>query len=149
VVGVSDPAVLELIAEALGELRHERALVVHGAPGLDELSPLGPTEILELRDGETRRWSFDPRAELGWPAFAAEELAGGGPAENVAVVLGVLKGERKGAARAAVLLNAGAALYVAGKADSLPEGISRAEAALDAGAGTRALERLRAASRRR
>lgn len=148
VVGVSDPAVLELIAEALAVLGHERALVVHGAPGMDELSPVDRTEVLELREGKTSRWSFDPQKELGWPAYEAAELAGGGPAENVATVVGVLKGERRGAARAAVVLNAGAAIYIAGKAGTLPEGILRAEEALDAGAGLDRLERLRTASRR-
>jgi anthranilate phosphoribosyltransferase len=148
VVGVSDPALLDLIAEALRELGHRRALVVHGAPGMDELSPLGPTEIRELREGEVRRWSFDPREELDWPSYDAEDLAGGGPSENLATVVGVLRGERRGAARAAVLLNAGAALYVGDRAASLAEGVSRAEEALDAGAGMERLERLRAASRR-
>lgn len=148
VVGVADAEVLPLIADALAMLGHERALVVHGEPGLDELSPLGATEVIELRGGETRRWRFDPREELGWPAYDAAELAGGTPSENVATVLGVLKGERRGAARAAVVLNAGAALYVAGMAGSLVEGVSRAEEALDAGAGTERLERLRRASQR-
>jgi anthranilate phosphoribosyltransferase len=69
VVGVSDPQLLPLIAEALAVLGHVRALVVHGAPGLDELSPLGVTSILELKEGEVTRWVFDPQQELGWPAY--------------------------------------------------------------------------------
>jgi anthranilate phosphoribosyltransferase len=148
VVGVADPKLLELIANTLRVLGHERALVVHGEPGLDELSPLGPTRILELVEGEIRDWSFDPREELGWPHFEPRELAGGSQAENAAMVAGVLKGEVGGAARAAVLLNAGAALYVGGKASTLPEGVHRAELALDRGAGWERLEALRVASAR-
>jgi anthranilate phosphoribosyltransferase len=148
VVGVADPDLLDLIANALRVLGHERALVVHGEPGLDELSPLGPTRILELRDGEVRGWTFDPRSELGWPSYDPAELAGGDQAENAAMVAGVLKGRVKGAARAAVLLNAAAALYVGDAADSLEEGVRLAEEALDRGSAWDRLEALRAASNR-
>src|SRR5690606_5504890 len=75
VVGVSDPKLLELVVGALQVLGHDRALVVHGEPGLDELSPLGPTDVLELKDGEVSRWRFDPVEALGWPRYEAEELA--------------------------------------------------------------------------
>lgn len=148
VVGVSDPSLLELIAGALLELGHERAMVVHGAPGMDELSPLGPTEVLELDGGRVSRRTFDPAAELGWPEFEARDLAGGERDENARTVLGVLKGEIGGAARAATVLNAGAALWTAGAAGSLVEGVARAEAALDGGAGVERLARLREASNR-
>jgi anthranilate phosphoribosyltransferase len=149
VVGVSDPGLLELIAGALRVLGHERALVVHGAPGMDELSPLGPTQVVELRDGELTRWSFDPAAELGWSGYDAAELAGGSQQENAAMVERVLQGATGGGARAAVLLNASAALYVGGRVENLREGVARAEEALDSGAGWHRLEALRAASRER
>jgi anthranilate phosphoribosyltransferase len=148
VVGVADPALLPLIAEALRVLDHKRALVVHGEPGMDELSPLGPTRILELDGSEIRDWVFDPREELGWPSYDARELAGGDQAENAALVTGVLQGRVGGGARAAVVLNAAAALYVGGTADSLIDGVRLAEGALDAGAGWERLEALRDASRR-
>jgi anthranilate phosphoribosyltransferase len=147
VVGVADPALLELVAGALRLLGHERALVVHGEPGLDELSPLGPTRVVELRDGVLTRWDFDPRDALGWEPGDPDELAGAEPDENARKIERVLKGELAGAARAAVALNAGAALYVAGLADTLREGALLAETTLREGDGWRRLELFRDASR--
>ncbi|HEX7091456.1 MAG TPA: anthranilate phosphoribosyltransferase [Longimicrobiales bacterium] len=146
-LGVAEPALLELIATALLELGHEHALVVHGAPGLDELSPVGPSEVVEVRDGRLLRYRFDPERQLGWTGLDASELAGGDPAENARLIEAVLEGRGRRAARAAVLLNAGAALYLAGRASSIEEGVHEATTALDAGAGWEALQRLRAASR--
>ncbi|HUE97384.1 MAG TPA: anthranilate phosphoribosyltransferase [Longimicrobiaceae bacterium] len=146
VVGVSDPALLELVARALAALGHEHALVVHGEPGLDELSPLGATRILEVRNGEIEAYDFLPDRDLGWSGFSAEDLAGGEPAENAAVIADVLQGRGKGTARAAVLLNAAAALLVADRVDSLVDGVAEAERALDGGAGWSQLERLRTAT---
>lgn len=147
VVGVSDPSLLELVAHGLAALGHERALVVHGEPGLDELSPLGPTEVLELDgDGEVRRYRFDPAEALGWPGYAPEELAGGEPEENARIVEEVLRGERSGAARAAVVLNAGGAIYLGGAAESIEEGVRVAERVVDDGAAHARLEMLRRAT---
>lgn len=143
VVGVSDPALLELIAGALAELGHDRALVVHGQPGLDEISPLGTTEVLEVADGRWERRTFDPVAELGWERFSAEGLEGGDRRDNAERVEGVLRSRLGGAARAAVVLNAGAAIYCAGLAPSLVDGVRAAESALDAGAGWAKLQELR------
>ncbi|HVG44549.1 MAG TPA: anthranilate phosphoribosyltransferase [Longimicrobium sp.] len=143
VVGVSDPSLLELIAGALAELGHDRALVVHGEPGLDELSPLGTTQVLEVADGGWTRRTFDPAAELGWGPIPAAGLEGGDREENAAKVEAVLRGDLGGAARAAVVLNAGAAIYCADLAPSLVDGIRAAEAALDAGKGWAKLEELR------
>ncbi|HEX7050972.1 MAG TPA: anthranilate phosphoribosyltransferase [Longimicrobiales bacterium] len=148
VVGVPDPALLDLVAGALLELGHERALVVHGAPGLDELSPLGPTEVVELRDGALHRERLDPAERFGWHRFEPAELAGGDPNDNARIVMGVLEGRVAGAARAAVTLNAGAALYVAGAVETLDAGVADAERVIDAGAAVGVLERLRAASQR-
>jgi anthranilate phosphoribosyltransferase len=146
VVGVSDPALLELIAGALAELGHERALVVHGQPGMDELSPVGITEMIEVREGATRRRTFDPAAELGWEGFSPAGLAGGDRQENAETVEGVLRGTVAGVARAAVTLNAGAAIYCAELAPTLVDGVRAAEAALEAGQGWAKLEELRAAA---
>jgi anthranilate phosphoribosyltransferase len=147
VVGVSDPALLELIAGALLELGHERALVVHGQPGMDELSPLGPTEILEVDGGKITRRTFDPVEELDWPRFDLLGLEGGEREDNARKIEGVLRGEIGGSARAAVVLNAGAAIYCAGMADSLVAGVALADESLEAGAGYAKLEALRRATR--
>jgi anthranilate phosphoribosyltransferase len=145
VVGVADPALLELIAHALVELGHERALVVHGEPGMDELSPLGATEVLEVADGRVTRFRFDPAETLGWTVERAG-LEGGERDENARKIDGVLRGEIRDAARAAAVLNAGAAVYVGGTAESLTEGIRRAEAALDDGTAYAKLQALREAT---
>lgn len=147
VVGVADPRLVPLIAEALLELGHERALVVHGEPGLDELSPLGMSEGFEIRDGQIRPFRFDPAERLGW-RYRVEELAGGEPHENARIIEGILQGRRDGGARAAAVLNAGAALYVAGLADDIEDAVLEAERVLDSGAAYDALERLRRAARR-
>lgn len=145
VVGVADPARLELIAGALTELGSAHSLVVHGAPGLDEISPLGPTEVIEIRDGATRRWTIDPEA-LGIRGIVASDLAGGEPAQNATVIERVLLGKGTKGAEAAVLLNAAAAIYVGGMAGSLEEGLAVAREALAAGKGWDALGRLRSAA---
>lgn len=145
VVGVADPAFLELVVRALAELGHERALVVHGEPGLDELSPCGPTRVAELREGVVSTWQVTP-GELGLDEVHPRELAGGEPEENAAVVRAVLAGDR-GAARTAVLINAAAAYYVAGRVGSLKEGARAAEQAIDSGAAAAVLEKLVSASR--
>jgi anthranilate phosphoribosyltransferase len=148
VVGVADPDVLELVAGALRELSHEHALVIHGAPGLDELSPLGVTTGFEVRGPTLRPFRLDPADLFGSTPFDPTDLAGGDPADNARLVNAVLRGETGGAARAAVTLNAGAALYLAGATPDLAAGVQRAEATLDAGDGMAALERLRAATDR-
>ncbi|HEY0776886.1 MAG TPA: anthranilate phosphoribosyltransferase, partial [Gemmatirosa sp.] len=150
VVGVADAHRAPLIAGALADLGAVHALVVHGEPGLDEVSPLGPTHVYEIvapdpgAPREVREWTIHPEA-LGLRVSDASELAGGEPAENARVVLDVLGGGGTAGARAAVLLNAGAAVYVAGLAPTYEAAVERARAALDGGLGLRTLERLRAA----
>ncbi|MFO8174618.1 MAG: anthranilate phosphoribosyltransferase [Gemmatimonadota bacterium] len=145
-VGVAEPGILWLIVEALRELGHRRALVVHGTPGMDELSPLGPSQVAELmEDGSIQEGMLAP-GQLGFSAITADALAGGSPEENARVVLRVLRGEDDGGARAAVLLNAAGALYVAGKGESLPHALELARESLEMGAGLRKLEELREAS---
>lgn len=145
VVGVAEPARLELLANALGALGSVRAMVVHGEPGLDEISPLGLTQVREVRAGEVHHWTIDPHA-YGLPLAAVDDLAGGEPMQNARVIEAVLAGGGPPGARAAVLLNAAAALYVS--RDDLPfaAAVHRASGALDTGAGAAALARLRATS---
>jgi len=112
VIGVADRGRLDLIAGALHELGTERALVVYGEPGMDEISPVGLTHVRELHGGRAiREWTIDPAA-YGFIALDADELAGGEPADNARIVRAVLGGEGSAAAEAAVALNAAAALYV-------------------------------------
>jgi anthranilate phosphoribosyltransferase len=145
-VGVAEPGILWLIVEALRELGHKRALVVHGSPGMDELSPLGPTQVAELReDGAIQEGMITP-GQLGFSAISAESLAGGSPEENAGIVTRVLKGQEGGGARAAVVLNAAGALYVAGRGETLPEAMALASESLDSGAGYAKLEELREAT---
>ena len=147
VVGVADPAFIDLVVRALMELGHDRALVVHGEPGLDELSPCGPTRVAELRNGRLSSYEVTPEG-LGLDPVAPEELAGGEPEENAAVVRAVLAGDEGGAARTAVLINAAAAFQVAGRTDSLSDGVAAATESIDSGAAAAALDRLIRASRR-
>ncbi|MFH1764151.1 MAG: anthranilate phosphoribosyltransferase [Gemmatimonadota bacterium] len=145
-VGVAEPGILWLIVEALRELGHTRALVVHGSPGMDEMSPLGPTQVAELReDGAILEGMITP-GQLGLGTYPVGSLAGGTPEENARIVTRVLEGKEQGGARAAVLLNAAGALYVSGWGDSLPEALGLAREGLDSGAGLRKLEELKAAS---
>jgi anthranilate phosphoribosyltransferase len=121
------------------------SLVVHGAPGMDEVSPLGPTTVIELRGREVKRWTIDPE-RLGFTGIAAAELAGGEPAQNALVIERVLVGKGPRGAEAAVVLNAAAAIYVSGAAESLAAAVVIAREALEAGKGWDALGRLRRAS---
>jgi len=145
VVGVADAARVPLIAGALRALGAVHALVVHGAPGMDEVSPLGTTDVVEIRDGATRHWQINP-ASLGFGAGVAEELVGGPPSQNAAAVLAVLQNEAPPTAVAAVVLNAAAALYVSGSGPSdYGDAVNLAREGLRAGVGVDALERLRTA----
>jgi anthranilate phosphoribosyltransferase len=144
VVGVADANRVDLIAGALALLGTTRALVVHGAPGMDEVSPLGPTLVREVRDGSVQTWTIDP-AIAGYDGIVPEDLHGGEPAENAALIEQVLRGGGPPAARAAVVLNAAAAIYVADLAPSFERAVEDARSALERGAGAHALDALRAA----
>ncbi len=147
VIGVADQRRLGLIGGALQALGTTHSLIVHGAPGLDEVSPLGSTTVLELVDGEARSWMLEPE-RLGVPAVAESDLAGAEPADNARVVTEVLGGRGRPGAIAAVTLNAAAAIYVSGIASDFPAALAIAREALRDGAGRDALERLRAVSKR-
>ncbi|HWC72624.1 MAG TPA: anthranilate phosphoribosyltransferase [Gemmatimonadales bacterium] len=146
VVGVADPDRAGIVAEALLRLGAEHALVVHGRVGMDEISPQGITDVWEVKDGSVRHWEIDPerfRLAIGDVA----ELQGGDPAANAERLERILaNGSADPSGLAAVLLNAGAAIYVAGIAGSLAEGIGRAREVVASGAARGALERLRKAT---
>jgi anthranilate phosphoribosyltransferase len=141
IVGVSRPEHTELLASALGRLGSERAWVVHGANGLDELSTTGHTKVSEWRDGAMRTFYVHP-GDVGLPVATLADLQGGTAAENAALIDAILAGER-GPRRDVVVLNAGAALLVAGAAASLRVGVSMAADAIERGEARRALDTLR------
>jgi anthranilate phosphoribosyltransferase len=144
VIGVADSARVGVMADALSALGTVHSLVVHGEPGMDEISPLGVTRILEVRGATVTEWFTDPD-ELGVDVARASELAGGSPAENAELVRACLDGTAPSGAISAVIVNAGAAVYVAGRASSLAEGVRIARAAITDGSATAALDRLREA----
>jgi anthranilate phosphoribosyltransferase len=145
VVGVFAAEWIEPVARALGALGAERALVVHGAGGLDEIAPAGPTEVAEWSGGELSRYAIAP-ADFGLREEDPAGLRGGDAAENAARARAILGGEA-GAGRACVVMAAAAALYAAGE-PSLERAARRAEEAIDGGAARALLDRLVAASRR-
>ncbi|MCM3880730.1 MAG: anthranilate phosphoribosyltransferase [Vicinamibacterales bacterium] len=144
-VGVPHSELTELIARALLLLGAERAWVVHGADGIDELSTTGHTKVSECRNGSVRTFYVHP-SDFGLPKAASKDLHGGDAAMNAAIVQEILGGE-KGPRRDVVLLNAGASLFIGGKAGSVQEGIQRAARAIDSGAGIATLNAMVAASR--
>ena len=144
-VGVAEPGRLPLLANALAVLGTTHAMVVHGEPGMDEVSPLGTTHVLEVRGGSVREWTIDPE-RFGIRGVTAAELAGSDPRDNARTVTEVLSGGGTAGGRASVILNAAAAIYLAGLTSTYDEGVEAASAALAAGKGAAALERLRAAS---
>ena len=146
VIGVAESDRAAIVAEALVRLGAEHALVVNGRVGMDEISPLGITDVWEVKDGAVRTWEIDPaRFRLGIEDVAA--LQGGEPAANAERLERILgNGSADPAGLAAVLLNAGAAIYVAGIAGSLAEGIGRAREVVASGAARAALDRLRKAT---
>ncbi len=144
VIGVADRARLPLVAAALQMLGTTHGLVVHGEPGLDEISPLGPTQVFEVRPDLTRQWTIDPR-DFDLAFESPDDLAGGDPTVNATIAKRVLAGKGSPAARGAVALNAAAAIYVSGRTASYADALSLAVDALDRGAGLDALHRMQAA----
>jgi anthranilate phosphoribosyltransferase len=141
IVGVYDPALVRTIAEVLARLGAHRAYVVHGAFGVDELSPAGPNLVCEVVSGEVHDRTIDP-LDLGVPRCAPEELRGGSPAENAAVIRSVFAGDDRGAKRDAILLNAAGAIAAGGHAEDLREGLEVARRAVDSGSAAERLDAL-------
>jgi anthranilate phosphoribosyltransferase len=144
-IGVSDPGVLELMAGALALLGCDRALVVSGADGLDELSTSGPSHVVEVNGNEIERYEVAPR-DVGLPESSADALDGGDPAQNAATTRAILAGGG-GPERDIALFNAGAAIYAGGRADSLRDGVESAAQTVDSGAAAACLEGYVALSR--
>jgi anthranilate phosphoribosyltransferase len=145
VVGVYAPGLVRTLAEVLARLGARRAYVVHGAGGIDELSPAGPNLVCEVVDGAVHEREIDP-LELGVERCDPAELRGGTPAENAAVIREVFAG-KDGGPRSAILLNAAGAIAAAGRAGDLREGLEVAREALDSGAAASRLDELAAFSR--
>ncbi len=144
-IGVGRPELTRLLADALASLGTERAIVFHSENGLDELVPGVPAEGVEVRDGWTRPWRFDP-ASLTQSVVRLEEL-GGGDAHTNAAMLGRLLAGEPGPRREATLLNAAIALVVAGRAGDVADGFERARVSVDSGAAREVFARLKSASR--
>jgi anthranilate phosphoribosyltransferase len=140
VIGVYAKPLVRTIAEVLAQLGARRAFVVHGAYGIDELSPAGPNEVCEVVDGEVRDRVIDP-LDLGVEHCAPDALRGGSPAENAAAIREVFAGAN-GGRRDAILLNAAGAIAAAGHAEDLPEGLALARTAVDSGAAAARLDEL-------
>jgi anthranilate phosphoribosyltransferase len=146
IVGVYDPALVPTIADVLSRLGARRAFVVHGAFGVDELSPAGPNLVCEVVTGGVRRREIDP-VDLGVERCRPDELRGGTPAANAAVIRAVFSGQERGGKRDAILLNAAGAIAAGGHAEDLREGLEVARETVDSGAAAERLESLARFSR--
>jgi anthranilate phosphoribosyltransferase len=144
-VGVYSPSIVRTIADALVQLGARRAFVVHGAGGIDELSPTGANLVCEVENGAVREYQLDPE-DLGVPRAEVADLRGGDPEHNARALRDVLAG-RNGGHRSAVLLNAAGAIAASGHAADLREGLAAARDAIDSGAAATRLDELIAFSR--
>ena len=139
VLGVFDPGLTGTLARVLHCLGIRRAMVVHGN-GMDEISTTGPTKVTELTEGKIREYSIRP-GDFGIPCAGPADLLGGGTRRNADIILGILDGAR-GPERDVVLMNAGAAIYLGGKAATLENGIDAAARSIDSGSAMRVLDLL-------
>ena len=140
-LGVYDEYLVEPLAQVLIDLGVERGMVVYGQDKLDEISLSAPTTVCEFKDGWFKSYVIRPE-DFGMVRCAKADLVGGTPAENAAITRAILSGAERGPKRDAVLLNAGASLYIGGKAASMQEGIALAAELIDSGAAEKTLERL-------
>ena len=138
-MGVYDKALVEPLAQVMANLGVKRGMVVFGQDKLDEISMCAPTSVCEIRDGWFQSYEITPE-QFGYARCDKSELVGGMPEENAEITRSILSGREKGAKRQAVCLNAGAALYIAGVANTLEGGVRLAEEMLDSGAAQRKLE---------
>lgn len=137
-MGVYDQSLVEPLAQVMANLGVNRGMVVYGQDSLDEISMCAPTSVCEIRDGKFTSYEITPE-QFGYERCEKGALTGGTPAENAEITKAILKGEEKGPKRQAVCLNAGAALYIAGKAASIEEGVKLAESLIDSGAALKKL----------
>lgn len=138
-MGVYDQSLVEPLAQVMANLGVNRGMVVYGQDSLDEISMCAPTSVCEIRDGKFTSYEITPE-QFGYERCEKGALTGGTPAENAEITKAILKGEEKGPKRQAVCLNAGAALYIVGKAASIEEGVKLAESLIDSGAALKKLE---------
>ncbi|MBQ9062345.1 MAG: anthranilate phosphoribosyltransferase [Eubacterium sp.] len=146
-LGVYDDYLVEPLAQVLISLGVKRGMVVYGMDKLDEISMSAPTKICEIRDGWFKSYLIKPE-DFGFTRCTKDELVGGTPEENAAITRAILSGEERGPKRDAVLLNAGAALYIGGKANRLEYGISMAAGLIDSGKAIETLDKMIAVSNR-
>lgn len=139
-LGVYDEYLVEPLAQVLINLGVRRGMVVYGQDKLDEISLSAPTTVCEFKDGWFKSYTIKPE-DFGFNSCSKQELAGGTPQENAAITLNILQGKEKGAKRNTVLLNAGAALYIGGKADSFNNGVQLAAQLIDSGRALATLEK--------
>ena len=138
-MGVYDEALVEPLAQVMANLGVTRGMVVFGQDSLDEISMSAPTSVCEIKDGKFTSYVLTPE-QFGYERCTKEELQGGTPQENAEITKAILEGKETGAKRHAVCLNAGAALYIAGKAASIEAGVKMAEQLIDSGAAMKKLE---------
>ncbi len=140
-LGVYDRVLLEPVAEVLMKLGSKRGMVVYGTDKLDEISLSAPTDVCEYKEGWMKNYQITPE-QFGFERCTKQDLEGGTPEENAAITRGILSGEIRGHKRNTVLLNAGAALYIGGKADSMAEGIKLAGELIDSGKAIEVLDKV-------
>jgi anthranilate phosphoribosyltransferase len=137
-LGVYDESLVDMMAQVLIKLGVKQGLVVFGQDRLDEISMSSPTSVCEFRNGTCKRYEITPE-QFGYTRCQKEDLKGGSPAENAEITTAILSGADKGPKRQAVCMNAGAALYAAGKVSTLEAGVRLAESQIDSGAALNVL----------
>jgi anthranilate phosphoribosyltransferase len=147
ILGVYRPELVEMVSDILIELKFEHALVVHGLDTLDEISVIGKTSAAEVKDGWARKYELRPE-DMGLPRYTYEELAGGTPEQNAAILRDIISGKEKGARRDMVLANSAAALMVSGKVSTLRDGVNMAAELISSGAARNKLDQFIEESRR-
>ena len=138
-MGVYDEALVQPLAQVMANLGVTRGMVVYGQDSLDEISMSAPTSVCEIKDGTFTSYELTPE-QFGYTRCEKETLQGGTPQENAAITRAILEGRESGAKRQAVCLNAGAALYIVGKAETMEAGVKMAESLIDSGAALKKLE---------
>ena len=144
-LGVYDPYLVEPLAKVVTNLGVKRGMIVHGQDVLDEISVSAPTSVCEFSGGWYRSFTVAPE-DFGLPRGTKDEIVGGSPAENAQITLDILSGRERGAKRNIVLMNAGAGLYIAGKAADMAGGVKLAAELIDSGAALKKVEELKRAS---
>ena len=138
-MGVFDESLVEPLAQVMSELGVNRGMVVYGQDSLDEISMCAPTSVCEIKEGWFQSYEITPE-QFGYERCEKSQLTGGSPEENAEITMDILEGREKGAKRQAVCLNAGAALYITGKAASIEEGVRLAERLIDDGSALKKLK---------